>query len=321
MKIHTPLFTIIFSSFLLVACSEKGAESETVEVNSEETQNVVEKVLAETETNTAKATVEATTETTTEATTETASLHTIGAAKLIVDDLVKTQTFYETMFGMKEVRRYDYALDVFEETIMGFENGGATLALFAPNDNVEKPLKKPAAPLVLIYSPEFEAVTKRIEEAGYPIRIFMTKDTGPFNIAIARDPSGNAVEIFGIEEGEYSVGGSKLMVDNREEAEAFYKEILGAQAREYYKTEAYDEVILTYGDGPFHALYQPLNEEPLPKSIFPQTAIYTSDFDNILARLDKRGLGYRHVETQTEGSRIIIAKDTAGNAIEFISRD
>ncbi len=246
--------------------------------------------------------------------------HVIGAAKLIVDNLAETQKFYESMFGMKEVRRYDYDLDTFEETIMGFDGGGATLALFAPNDKVEMPLKKPAAPLVLIYTPEFKAITKRIENAGYPVSIFMTKETGPFNVAIARDPSGNAVEIFGRDSAEYEVGGSKLMVDDRVAAEEFYKEILDATPRDYYKTSTYDEVIVSYGDGPFHALYQPLNEDPLPKSIFPQTAIYTTDFDGVLAKIEKRGLGYREVKTQTEGLRIIIAKDPAGNAIEIISR-
>jgi len=247
--------------------------------------------------------------------------HSIGIAKLIVDDLIKTQTFYEAMFGMKEVNRYDYDLDVFEETIMGFDGGGATLALFAPNDKIEKPLKKPSAPLVLIYTPEFEALTQRIKDANYPVKIFMTKETGPYNIAIARDPSGNAVEIFGREKGDYAVGGSKLMVDDRATAEEFYKEIFDVTTRQYYKSDTYDEVVVDYDGGPFHAYYQPLDEEAAPKSIFPQTAIYTSKFDEVMTKIEKRGLGYRVVDTPTEGLRIIIAKDPSGNAIEIISRN
>ncbi len=247
--------------------------------------------------------------------------HKIGIAKLIVDDLVKTQKFYEAMFGMKEVNRYDYDLNVFEETIMGFDEGGATLALFAPNDKVEKPLKKPSAPLVLIYTPEFEALTQRIKDANYPIAVFMTKETGPYNIAIARDPSGNAVEIFGRANDGYAIGGSKLMVEDRAAAEEFYKEIFDVTSRTYYKTDTYDEVLVDYDSGPFHAFYQPLNEETAPKSMFPQTAIYTSKYDEVLAKIEKRGLGYRTVDTQTEGLRIIIAKDPSGNAIEIIGRN
>ncbi|MGH1471086.1 MAG: VOC family protein [Cellvibrionaceae bacterium] len=311
LKAIMAIVTVALCSVILIGCSQENKEI-TTETLQQDVDKLAEDIkgmedkLEETATSVEKQIPQ--------------TAHVIGAAKLIVDDLVETQKFYETMFGMKEVRRYDYDLDTFEETIMGFESGGATLALFAPNDKVEVPLKKPAAPLVLIYTPEFEAVTKRIKEANYPVRVFMTKETGPFNIAIARDPSGNAVEIFGRDNNQYAVGGSKLMVDDRVAAEEFYKDILDATPRDYYKTSTYDEVIVVYGDGPFHALYQPLNEAPLPKSRFPQTAIYTTDFDGVLAKIEKRGLGYREVKTQTEGLRIIIAKDTAGNAIEIISR-
>lgn len=79
-------------------------------------------------------------------------------------------------------------------------------------------------------------------------------------------------------------------------------------------------MLVDYDSGPFHAYYQSLDEEAAPKSKFPQTAIYTSKFDEVLAKIEKRGLGYRKVDTQTEGLRIIIAKDPAGNAIEIISQ-
>ena len=58
------------------------------------------------------------------------SPHTIGAAKLIVGDLAKTQQFFETMFGMKEVAHYR-ADGLYDEPIMGFDSG-ARLALFQP---------------------------------------------------------------------------------------------------------------------------------------------------------------------------------------------
>jgi hypothetical protein len=84
----------------------------------------------------------------------------VGIAKLIVDDLAETQKFYEDFFGMKEVTRYDYDLDTYEETIMAFESG-ARLALFAPNDKVEMPLAKSQYPVVLIYTPEFAKVVEK----------------------------------------------------------------------------------------------------------------------------------------------------------------
>jgi catechol 2,3-dioxygenase-like lactoylglutathione lyase family enzyme len=247
------------------------------------------------------------------------SPHTIGAAKLIVGDLQESQLFYERMFGMKEVRRYDYDLETFEETILGFGEG-ARLALFAPNPKAEAALEKSQFPVVLIYTPELEAVTSRIEAAGHPIRRLGSGEAGSFRIAITRDPSGNAVEIFA-RPGAYEVGGSKLIVDDRAKAEAFYAKIFGATPGQRFAAPGvYDEVLMQFGRGPFLALFQPLAEAPLPKSRFPLTAFYTSEFDSVLERIEREGLGYRTVKTQTEGLRIIIARDPAGNAIEIISR-
>lgn len=243
---------------------------------------------------------------------------TIGAAKLIVDDLAKTQAFYENLFGMKEVRRYDYDLDTFEETIMAFENG-ARLALFAPNDKVEKPLAKSQYPVVLIYTPEFEAVLAKLNNQNISYRQLQTGEGGP-QIVIVKDPSNNAVEIYG-RDGAWEVGGSKLIVDDRHKAEAFYKKIFNANSGQIYQADnVYDEVIMELASPTWLALFQPLAEKPLAKSRFPSTAFYTSELDEIVKRLDEEGLGYRKVATQTEGLRIIIARDPAGNAIEVISR-
>ncbi len=248
-----------------------------------------------------------------------AAVATIGAAKLIVDDLAKTQKFYEDLFGMKEVRRYDYDLDLFEETIMGFGEG-ARLALFAPNDKVEKPLKKSQYPVVLIYTPEFGKVMEKLKTQEIAHRVISSGEGRP-NIVIARDPSNNAVEIYGVST-KYAVGGSKLIVDDRHKAEAFYKKIFNAKSGQVYAApNVYDEVLMDFVEGgTWLALFQPLAEDPLPKSRFPLTAFYTADYDNVLKRLDEEGYGYRQVETQTEGLRIVIARDPAGNAIEIISR-
>ncbi|GAB1267449.1 hypothetical protein NBRC116493_07020 [Aurantivibrio infirmus] len=245
--------------------------------------------------------------------------HIIGAAKLNVVDLVKTQAFYEKMLGMKEVRRYDYDLETFEETIMGFEDGGPTIALFAANPKAELPIIKSQFPVVLIYTNEWETITSRIEKAGYGIRRFI--DTEKMKISIATDPSGNRVEIYGAP-GKNRVGGSKLIVTDRHKAEAFYKKVFGAKSGQVYQAEnVYDEVLMEFGEGPFLALFEPLAEPQLPKSRFAVTAIYTNDFANVIKQLDEENYGYRKVKTQTPGLNIVIARDPAGNAIEIIERN
>jgi predicted enzyme related to lactoylglutathione lyase len=207
------------------------------------------------------------------------------------------------------------------EPILGFGSGGpdsgARLALFSPK--AEPALKKSLYPVALIYTPEFDALTKRIEDAKYPLQRLPASQSGPFRIAIARDPSGNAIEILS-RDGKSEVGGSKLIVDDRQKAEDFYALIFNVKVVQRYKSPAYDEVLMGFGPGAFLALFQPLNEAPLPKSQFPVVAIYTSEFDAVLKRVTERGLGFRDVKTSTPGQRIIIAKDPAGNGVEIISR-
>ena len=243
--------------------------------------------------------------------------HNIGAAKLIVSDLAATQAFYEQMFGMKEVNHYT-APNLYDEPIMGFADG-ARLALFQPK--AEAALKKSQFPVVLIYTPDFDALTQKIEAAKHPLRRLSQADAGTFKIAIARDPSGNAVEIMSRPNQPIAVGGAKLIVHDRPKAEDFFSRVLGAKAGQRYNTPAYDEVIMSLGnEGPWLALFQPKNEAPLQKSKYAVVAIYTSDFDGVLKRITAEGLGYRKVESTTPGRKIIIAQDPSGNAIEIIGR-
>lgn len=242
------------------------------------------------------------------------SPHTLGASKLIIGDVKANQSFYEQMFGMKEVTHYS-ADGVYDEPIMGFGDG-PRLALFSP---VKEPaLKKSQYPVALIYTPEFDAVVKRIEDAKHPIQRLPAAASGPYRIAIARDPSGNAIEIFARDSGAYAVGGAKLIVDDRQKAEDFFVAVFDARPAQRFNTPTYDEVILAFNDG-FIALFQPKNEAPLPKSQFPVVAIYTAQFGAVLERVKERGLGYRDVKT-SGGARIIIAKDPSGNGVEIIAR-
>jgi catechol-2,3-dioxygenase len=240
--------------------------------------------------------------------------HRIGAAKLIIGDVKQTQAFYESMFGMKEVAHYS-GKDVYDEPIMGFA-AGARLALFSPL--AEPQLKKSQYPVALIYVPELEPVASKIEGAKYTLRRLPPSQSATFKIAIATDPSGNQIEILERAGKPMEVGGSKLIVDSREKAETFYAKVFGVQPTARYKTAAYDEVLMGFGAGAWLALFEPKSEAPLPKSEFPVIAIYTSDFEGVLARIKEIGLGYRDVKTSSPKARIIIAKDPAGNAVEVI---
>ncbi len=241
--------------------------------------------------------------------------HLVVAAKLIVTDAAESKRYYEQFFGMKQVSYYS-SKDLYVEPIMGYDDG-ARLALFQPL--AEATLKKPAAPVALIFTPDFETTVKKLEEAKQKVLRLPVSPPYNFRIAIARDPSDNAIEIFA-RPGKLEVGGSKLIVDDRQKAEDFYIRIFGAKSDQRYVTDNYDEVIMSFGQGPFLALFQPKKEAPLPKSRFPVVAIYTSEFDAVLERVKEAGLGYRDVKTSDPNARIIVAQDPAGNAVEIIRR-
>jgi catechol 2,3-dioxygenase-like lactoylglutathione lyase family enzyme len=159
---------------------------------------------------------------------------------------------------------------------------------------------------------------KRIQDAKHPIQRLPTAASGPYRIAIARDPSGNAIEIFARDSGPYAVGGAKLIVADRQKAEDFFVQVFGVKPVQRFNTATYDEVLLGFNQG-FVALFQPKNEEALPKSQFPVVAIYTTEFDNVVERVKQIGLGYREIKGPN-GSRIVIAKDPSGNGVEIIAR-
>ncbi len=242
-------------------------------------------------------------------------MHIIGAAKLIVKDAAESKSYFEKFFGMHETSVYK-SKDLYEEPIMGFGAAGAKLALFQPLK--EAPLKKPGAPVALVYTPDFEKLVKGLEDAKQPVLRLPQAQSGTFKIAIVRDPSGNAIEVLSREGKPAEVGGSKLIVDDRAKAEEFFGTTFGAKPGQRFVTPTYDEVLMQFGEGPFLALFQPKNEAPLPKSPYPVVAIYTKDFDAVLKRVTEAGFGYRDMKTSSPSSRIIIAKDPAGNSVEII---
>jgi catechol-2,3-dioxygenase len=242
------------------------------------------------------------------------ALNKIGAVKLIIGGVKENQFYFEQMFGMKEIDHYSDA--AYDEPIMGFEDG-AHLALFSPRQ--EPPLKKSAYPVALIYTPDLAALVNRMQDAKLPVRMLDAAQTGSLKIAIARDPSGNAIELVA-RAGKWAVGGSKLIVNDRQKAEEFYTKVFNATPGQRFKTSTYDEVLMSLGDGPFLALFQPLEEPALAKSKYPVVAIYSLEFDAVVRRLTDLGLGYRDVPSSRPGLKIIVATDPAGNAIEIIRK-
>jgi catechol-2,3-dioxygenase len=244
----------------------------------------------------------------------TTTLNKIGAVKLIIGDVKENQTYFEQMFGLKEVDHYtDKAYD---EPIMGFDEG-AHLALFSALQ--EAPLQKSAFPVALIYTPDLAALVQRLERAKKPVRMLDAAQSGTMKIAIARDPSGNAIELVE-RPGKFAVGAAKLIVDDRQRAEDFYSKVFNATPSQRFKTGRYDEVLMKFGDGPVLALFQPLAEAALPKSKYPVVAIYSSEFEALVQRVSDAGLGYRELPIGRAGVRIIVATDPAGNAVEVIRR-
>lgn len=239
--------------------------------------------------------------------------YSIGAAKLIVEDAETSKSFFETYFGMKEIRSYD--TETCHEPIMGYEQG-ARLALFAATTSEN--LKRGAYPVALVYTPDVESMTKRMEDAGFPIRHLPAAQSGTYHIAIANDPSGNVIEIISGPDKPAEVGASKLIVADREKAEAWFTNVFGVKPTRRIQTVTYDEVLLGFRDGAFLASFQPLQEDLLSKSRYPVVAIYTSDYEAVKARVDEAELGSRHLGSDT--TRVDIAQDPSGNAVEIIGR-
>lgn len=239
-------------------------------------------------------------------------LNKIGAVKLIIGDVRENQFYFEQFFGMKQIDLYSDA--AYDEPIMGFDDG-AHLALFSPKQ--EPPLKKSAFPVALFYTPDLDSLVKRLQDAKQPVRMLDAAQTGTLKIAIARDPSGNAIELVA-RAGKWAVGGSKLIVSDRQKAEAFYTKVFNATPGQRYKTPVYDEVLMKLGEGPFLALFQPLAEPALAKSKYPVVAIYSLEFEAVVRRLADLGVGYRDVPTSRPGQRIVVTTDPAGNAVEII---
>ena len=236
------------------------------------------------------------------------SPHQVRTAKFTIDDVDTTKAFYEDLAGMTEVGRF-FAVGRLVEPFMGFGEDGGRIGLLAYSE--KETIEKSPFPVAVIYTADLDALARRFEEAQYPLALLSGADTGGVRIAIASDPSGNAVE-FVEREGMPAVGGSRLIVDDRQKAEEFFVRIFGVTPGLRFQTEAFDEVLMDFGEGMFVALFEPKGVAPLPKSRHPVVAIYTTEFDAVLQRVEAAGLGHEQIGT------IILARDPAGNVVEVV---
>ena len=237
------------------------------------------------------------------------SPHAVRTTKFTVGDVDKNTAFYEDLVGMTEMNRF-VAEGRLVEPFMGFGDAGRRVGLLAYTQ--QETIEKSPYPVAVLYMADFDELITRFENAQYPLVLLSGSDTGGVRIAIARDPSGNAIEIVE-RTGAPAVGGSRLIVDDRQKAEEFFVRIFGVTPGQRFETEAFDEVIMEFGNGMFVALFEPKGIPPLPKSDHPVVAIYTTKFDAVIQRVMAEGFGHREFRPG-----VFFVNDPSGNVVEIV---
>ena len=238
--------------------------------------------------------------------------HVVRTVKLTVGDVDEITAFYEKMVGMTEMNRYvDEGRLV--APFMGFGDPEQWLGLMSYTQR--EGLEKSPYPVAVIYTAEFDDMVARFEAAQYPLFLVPSTDTGGLRIAIATDPSGHVVEL--VDRAHIpAVGGSRLIVDDRQKAEEFFLRIFGETAvtpGQRFETEAFDEVVMDFGGKMFVALFEPKGVAPLPKSTYPIVAIYTTELDAVMQRVEAEGFGYTKF-----GPGVFFVNDPSGNVVEIV---
>ena len=237
------------------------------------------------------------------------SPHAVRTTKFTISDVDESKVFYEELIGLSEVGRFEDKGRIVEP-FMGFGDGGARIGLLRYDE--QESLPKSTVPVSVLSLPDLDPVLQRFKAAAYPIQEYSGDVTGGIRIAIAHDPAGNGIELVEVP-GVPRVIGARLVVDNLEESEDFFERVFNVVPGRRIRTATFDEVFIEFGDGPFVALYEVMNEEPLAKSWYPVVAIYSSDYDGVLERLKKGGLGVRE-----RGDRVLFANDPSGNVVEVV---
>ena len=236
------------------------------------------------------------------------SPHTVTTTKFTVEDASIGKTFYEDLVGMPELRRYvDEGRLV--EPFMGWREDGR-MGLLAYT--VKETVKKSPHPVSVVLLPDLDAVGARFEAAEQPFNLYELD--GGLRLAIVTDPSGNAIELVEAD-GDPSVAGARLIVDDREAVEEWFIQVFDAKVDNRIVTATFDEVFLGLGEGMFVALYEPLGADagPQPKSAHPVVAIYSTEYDEVLERIKAIGLPVRQ-----RGDRVLFADDPSGNVVEVV---
>ncbi len=242
------------------------------------------------------------------------SPHVVRTTKFTINDVDKNTAFYEKMLGMTEMNRFaPGGGESFVEPFMGFGDADRRVGLlwFKEQETVEKS----PYPVTVISVADFDGLVTRFEKAQYALTLLPTSDTGGIRIAIARDPSGNAIELIEAD-GTSAVAGSRLIVDDRQKEEEFFVRIFGETGvapGQRFQTEAFDEVLMDFGGEMFVALFEPKGVAPLPKSEQPVVAIYSTEFDAVLQRVKDEGLGLREF-----GEGMFLATAPSGNVVEVV---
>jgi catechol 2,3-dioxygenase-like lactoylglutathione lyase family enzyme len=247
-----------------------------------------------------------------EATASESSPHAVRTTKFTVGDVDKNTAFYVEMLGMTEMNRY-VAEGRLVEPLMGFGDAGQRIGLLSYTE--KEGLEKSPYPVTVIYAGEFDELVARFETAQYPLMLLPASDTGGVRIGIASDPSGNAIEIID-RPGAPGVAGSRLIVNDRQKAEDFFVRIFGSGVKpgQRFETEAFDEVLMDFGESMFVALFEPKGVAPLPKSTHPVVAIYTTELDAVIERVKAEGFGY----TEFRPGRVFMVNDPSGNVVEIV---
>ena len=241
--------------------------------------------------------------------------HMLSCPKLLVNDLPKTQKFYETILGMKVL--LNFSMDVFSESIMSFDGQRTDVILFAPVHAVEAPLEKSALPMMALYTPEFDALVERLKKVKANYKILERDEKSSL---IVEDPSGNWLEIIA-RSGQYELAGAKMIVDNLAVAKDFYRKLLGTKVKDdVERSDTVKEVTLTVGNGPHLSLYQSDLDKKLPNSQFPITFFQTIAFDAVVSIVEQSGFEHnlhRMDGAESGPSAILVVKDPSGNWIEI----
>lgn len=238
--------------------------------------------------------------------------HTVRTAKFTIGDVDTNTAFYEELLGMTEMNRF-VAEGRVVVPFIGFGDPGRWVGLLSYTR--QETIEKSPYPVAVIYTADFDGLVTRFEQGQYPLALLPDAVTGGVRIAIARDPSGNAIEIVE-RAGMSEVGGSRLIVDDRQQAEAFFVRVFGTTnvaPGQRFETDDFDEVLMSFGEGMFVALFEPKGVAPLPKSDYPVVAIYTTEFDAVVKRIEDAGFGYREFQPG-----VVFANDPSGNVVEVI---